>query len=186
MNFLFIWNHFTSRFLHKVVNRCILLLALSLKMEIFMIRNWLFQLKRKLIPNISRAIIISIVWYSMNAIVLIDLILPQDMCTYKLVQKNIKFKWKSKFLLEFQWLIDYFHLLSCRVRVHMFNLYQNAVVTKELIEAKKLHLCRLAIWLCLFENGHYIPISERTISSIIQESKFDTDHSLLWWNLSSI
>ena len=56
----------------------------------------------------------------------------------------------------------------------MFNLYQNSVITKELIEMKKLHLCRIAVWLCLFENGHYIPVSERTFSSVIQESKFYT------------
>jgi hypothetical protein len=62
--------------------------------------------------------------------------------------------------------------MTCRVRVHMFNLYQNQIITKEIIEAKQLQLCRLAFWFCLFDNKHYIPISQRSLSPIIRESKF--------------
>ncbi len=53
----------------------------------------------------------------------------------------------------------------------MFNLYQNQTITKDIIEAKQLHLCRLAFWLCFFDNNQYIPISEPSFSCIIQESK---------------
>ena len=59
-----------------------------------------------------------------------------------------------------------------RVRIHMFNLYQNQTITKEIIEAKQLDLCRLAFWLCICENGRYIPISSTSYSCIIRESKF--------------
>ena len=59
-----------------------------------------------------------------------------------------------------------------RVRIHMFNLYQNQVITKELIESKKLHLCQLAFWFCFFDKTHCIPISPQTFSCTIRESKF--------------
>lgn len=59
-----------------------------------------------------------------------------------------------------------------RVRIHMFNLYQNQIITKEIIEAKQLDLCRLAFWLCICENECYIPISSASYSCIIRESRF--------------
>lgn len=55
----------------------------------------------------------------------------------------------------------------------MFNLYQNSIITKELIEAKKLQLCRLAFWLCYFNDNHYVQISDCAFSNVIEESKFE-------------
>lgn len=56
----------------------------------------------------------------------------------------------------------------------MFNLYQNQTITKDVIEAKQLHVCRLAFWLCILDNNQYIPISQRSFTSIIRESKISS------------
>ncbi|CAF0767293.1 unnamed protein product [Rotaria sordida] len=57
------------------------------------------------------------------------------------------------------------------VRIHMFNLYQNQMITKDIIEAKHLDLCRLAFSLCILENDKYMCISPPSFSSIIREKK---------------
>lgn len=54
----------------------------------------------------------------------------------------------------------------------MFNLYQSQNITKEVIGAKKLDLCQLEFWLCAFENGEFVRISESSFSAVIHESKF--------------
>ncbi len=54
----------------------------------------------------------------------------------------------------------------------MFNLYQNQLITKEMIVAQQLHLCKLAFWLCIRKNNEYIAVSQPSFSLIIEESKF--------------
>ncbi|CAF0927070.1 unnamed protein product [Rotaria sp. Silwood1] len=56
----------------------------------------------------------------------------------------------------------------------MFNLYQNQWITKEIIQAKQLDLCRLAFQLCVVENERYIPVSPISFTSIIREQKMIT------------
>jgi hypothetical protein len=58
-----------------------------------------------------------------------------------------------------------------RVPVHMFNLYQNQRLTKEMIERAQLNKCILAFWLCVKENEKYVSISPESLSCIITESK---------------
>jgi len=60
------------------------------------------------------------------------------------------------------------------VRVHMFNLYQNQYLTKELIITKQLNQCKLAFWFCIRKGDEYIPISNPAFSSIIEEKKMTT------------
>ncbi|CAF3569903.1 unnamed protein product [Rotaria sp. Silwood1] len=60
------------------------------------------------------------------------------------------------------------------IRIHMFNLYQNQWITKEIIQAKQLDLCRLAFQLCVVENERYIPVSPISFTSIIREQKMIT------------
>ncbi|CAF4226740.1 unnamed protein product, partial [Rotaria magnacalcarata] len=57
------------------------------------------------------------------------------------------------------------------VRFHMFNLYQNQMLTKDIIESNQLDSCKLAFWFCIRDNNHFIPESSRTYSVIIRESK---------------
>ncbi|CAF3439891.1 unnamed protein product [Rotaria sp. Silwood1] len=57
------------------------------------------------------------------------------------------------------------------VRIHMFNLYQNQTITKEIIETRRLDLCKLAFWLCYLDNGHFISISQPSFSCVIREKK---------------
>lgn len=60
------------------------------------------------------------------------------------------------------------------VRVHMFNLYQNQYLTKELIITKQLNQCKLAFWLCFRKGDEYIPITDLSFSSVIEEKKMTT------------
>ncbi|CAF1059376.1 unnamed protein product [Rotaria sordida] len=55
------------------------------------------------------------------------------------------------------------------IRIHMFNLYQDQWITKQIIEAKQLDLCRLAFQLYIVENERYIPVSPISFTSIIRE-----------------
>ncbi|CAF4456897.1 unnamed protein product [Rotaria sp. Silwood2] len=57
------------------------------------------------------------------------------------------------------------------IRIHMFNSYQNQWITKEIIEAKQLDLCRLAFQLCVVDNERYIPVSPISFTSIIRERR---------------
>ena len=41
-----------------------------------------------------------------------------------------------------------------------------------MIESRQLRLCRLAFWVCHLENGRYVPISERSLSTIIRERMY--------------
>ncbi|CAF3697882.1 unnamed protein product [Adineta steineri] len=56
------------------------------------------------------------------------------------------------------------------VRIRMFNLYQTGSITKELIEANQLKKCKLAFWLCILQDGVFKPISNVSLSSIIEET----------------
>ncbi len=69
-------------------------------------------------------------------------------------------------------LIRLFLYYLSRVRIHMFNLYQNQFITKEIIETKQLNACRLVFWLCVYRNEEYLAVSQPSFSSIIEESKF--------------
>lgn len=60
------------------------------------------------------------------------------------------------------------------VRVHMFNLYQNQYLTKELIITKQLNQCKLAFFLCIRQGDEYIPITDLSFSSVIEEKKMTT------------
>jgi hypothetical protein len=53
----------------------------------------------------------------------------------------------------------------------MLNLYQNQQLTKEMIKREQLDKCKLAFWLCVKENGNYVPISGESLSQTIAESK---------------
>ncbi|CAF4159428.1 unnamed protein product [Adineta steineri] len=57
------------------------------------------------------------------------------------------------------------------IRVHMFNLYQSQVITKEIIIRQQLDRCKLSFYVCVFENGEYIPTSFPEFSNIIKETK---------------
>ncbi|CAF0844256.1 unnamed protein product [Adineta steineri] len=57
------------------------------------------------------------------------------------------------------------------IRVHMFNLYQSQVITKEIIIRQQLDRCKLSFYLCIYENGEYIPTSLPAFSNIIKETK---------------
>ncbi|CAF3194852.1 unnamed protein product [Rotaria socialis] len=57
------------------------------------------------------------------------------------------------------------------VRFHMFNLYQNHMITKDIIESNQLDSCKLAFWFCVLDNNHFEPVSLPTYSVIIRESK---------------
>ncbi|UJR37546.1 hypothetical protein I4U23_030247 [Adineta vaga] len=63
------------------------------------------------------------------------------------------------------------HIGSKDVRVHMFNLYQNQTLTKDLIEIEQLNLCKLCFWFCVRKNGQYVSISQPSLSVIIEEKK---------------
>lgn len=60
------------------------------------------------------------------------------------------------------------------VRICMFNLYQNAHLTKELIETNKLHLCKLSFHFCTDQRFMFAPISEPTFSLTITEKRNTT------------
>ncbi|CAF1190340.1 unnamed protein product [Adineta ricciae] len=70
--------------------------------------------------------------------------------------------------------VDEHRSRSKDIRVHMFNLYQNQILTKELIEVEHLHLCKLCFWFCIQENGRYVPISQPSYSITIEEKKMSS------------
>jgi hypothetical protein len=55
--------------------------------------------------------------------------------------------------------------------MHMFNLYQSGLVTREVIATEQLEKFKLAFWLCILENGIYKPISPTSLSRLIEERK---------------
>jgi len=60
----------------------------------------------------------------------------------------------------------------------MFNLYQNQQLTKDTIKRDQLDKCQLAFWLCIKQNGNYIPISPESLSCIITESRIHVYFSM--------
>jgi hypothetical protein len=52
----------------------------------------------------------------------------------------------------------------------MFNLYQSGSITRDMIETEQLEKCKLAFWLCTFEDGVYRPVSTPSLSCLIEES----------------
>lgn len=52
----------------------------------------------------------------------------------------------------------------------MFNLYQNAQLTKFMIERQQLDKCQLAFWFCIKQNDEYVAKSRESLSDVISDS----------------
>lgn len=52
----------------------------------------------------------------------------------------------------------------------MFNLYQSGSITRDLIKTEQLEKFKLVFWLCVLENGVYVPVSIPSTSCLIEES----------------
>lgn len=65
------------------------------------------------------------------------------------------------------------HVGYKEVRIHMFNLYQNHSITKDMIITQQLNQCKLAFWLCVRRDKEYIAVSQPSFSLIIEEKKND-------------
>lgn len=58
-----------------------------------------------------------------------------------------------------------------RIRLHIINLYQDKIITKQLIKEKQLNLFKFAFWFCFCEDGKYKRVSPISITKTIRESK---------------
>lgn len=53
----------------------------------------------------------------------------------------------------------------------MFNLYQNSSMTRQIIKARQLNLCKLGFCLCVTMGEQFQPVSSWSFSRIIRDGK---------------